>query len=76
MSNAPATNGDAYSGDSERDDVLNAIHTKWGRFNRQELSKLKTFDDVVAHVVAKYDLQKGAAEREVKILLAGRRIAP
>jgi hypothetical protein len=74
MSNTPAMNDDAHSGDSERDDVLNAIHTKWSRFNRQELSKLRTFDDVVAQVVAKYDLQKGAAQREVNILLAGRRV--
>ena len=74
MSNTPATNDDTH--DSERDDVLNAIHAKWGRFNRQELSKLKTYDDVVAHVVAKYDLQKGAVQREVNILLAGRRVTP
>ena len=76
MSDTSAMNDGAHSGDSERDDVLSAIHTKWGRFNRQELSKLKTFDDVVAHVMAKYDLQKGAAQREVNILLAGRRVTP
>lgn len=46
----------------------------WGKFSDQELSGLKGKDDLVNHVVSKYDIDKGQAQRDVDALLKGRQI--
>jgi hypothetical protein len=74
MSNAPATNKAARSEDNDRNDVLNAIGAKWSRFSRQELSDLKTNDELVAQVVAKYGVEKIAVQRDVDALMNGRNL--
>ena len=72
MSNAPTTNHDARPQDSQRNDALNAIGTKWEKFSKQELSALKTNDELVALVAAKYGVEKIAAQRDVDALMTGR----
>jgi len=74
MSNAPATNHAARSQDSDRNDVLNAIGAKWSKFSKQELSDLKTNDELVTQVVAKYGVEKIAAQRDVDALMNGRNL--
>jgi hypothetical protein len=54
--------------------VLKEIGSKWNKFSEQDLSKLKTRDDLVTQVVAKYSLEKGQASRDVDTLLKGRQI--
>jgi hypothetical protein len=54
--------------------VLREIEVKWNRFSRHELSALKNKDDLVTQVVAKYGLEKAAAQRDVDALLKGRAI--
>jgi hypothetical protein len=44
------------------------------KFSEQDLSALKTKDDVVAAVVAKYGLEKAQAQRDVEFLMKGRHI--
>ncbi len=54
--------------------VLKEIGAKWGKFSEQDLSALKSKDDLVTQVVAKYSLEKGQAQRDVDALLKGRPI--
>jgi hypothetical protein len=60
--------------DSDRNDVLNAIGAKWSKFSKQELSALRTNDELVAQLVTKYDIEKIAAQRDVDTLMAGRNL--
>jgi len=52
--------------------VLREIGAKWSKLSEQELSTLKSKDDLVSQVVAKYGLAKGEAQRDVDGLLKGR----
>ena len=54
--------------------VLKEIGAKWGKFSEQDLSVLKSKDDLVTQVVGKYSLEKGQAQRDVDALLKGRQI--
>ena len=54
--------------------VLKEISAKWGKFSEQDLSALKSKDDLVSQVVAKYSIEKGQAQRDVDALLKGRQI--
>lgn len=54
--------------------VLKEIGAKWAKFSEQDLSALKGNDDLVTQVVAKYDLEKARAQRDVDALLKGRHI--
>ena len=74
MSNAPATNNDARPQDNKRTEMLDAIGTKWSKFSKQELSALTTNDELVAQLVAKYDIEKIAAQRDVDALMNGRNL--
>ncbi|MGE0701146.1 MAG: hypothetical protein AB7O57_18775 [Hyphomicrobiaceae bacterium] len=74
MSNAPATNNDARPQDNKRTEMLDAIGTKWSKFSKQELSDLKTNDELVTQVVAKYGVEKIAAQRDVDALMHGRNL--
>ena len=72
MSNDSATNLDARLLDRQRAETLTAIGTKWNKLSKQEVSELKTKDELVTLVVAKYGVDKTAAQREVDGLMAGR----
>ena len=74
MANAPATNNAARAQDSDRNDVLNAIGEKWSKFSKQELSDLKTNDELVTQLVARYGVEKVAAQRDVDALMNGRNL--
>ena len=54
--------------------VLKEISAKWGKFSEQDLSALKSKDDLVTQVVGKYSLEKDQAQRDVDTLLKGRQI--
>ena len=72
MSNAPATNNDARPQLDKRTEILDAIGAKWSKFSKQELSELKTNDQLVTQVVDKYGVEKIAAQRDVDALMNGR----
>ncbi len=61
-------------GANAKQTLLKDIRTKWGKFTDQELKDLKSNDDLVNHVVAKYSLDKAEAQRNVDELRAGRNI--
>lgn len=57
-----------------RKSLLGDIRLKWGKFTDQELKELKSNDDLVSQLVAKYGLDKAKAQRDVDVLRAGRNI--
>jgi len=54
--------------------LLKDIRVKWDKFTELELSGLKSNDDLVRQVVAKYGLEKAQAQHAVDALRAGRNI--
>ena len=50
------------------------IKAKWDKFSDQELTSLKSRDDLVTQVVAKYGFERPQAQRDVDALLKGREI--
>jgi hypothetical protein len=77
MTNAPtnpATDSNAATGQAllTKHILLKEIGAKWGKFSEQELSSLKSKDDLVTRVVAKYGLEKSVAQRNVDSLVKGR----
>jgi hypothetical protein len=54
--------------------VLKDISAKWGKFSEQDLSALKSNDDLVTQVAGKYGLEKDQAQRDVDALLKDRQI--
>lgn len=48
------------------------IGNKWGKFTTQELTDLKSSDDLVTQLVAKYGLAKDAATRDAAAIVKGR----
>lgn len=54
--------------------LLKVIGAKWGKFSEQELGALKSRDDLVTQVVAKYSIDKAQAQRDVDAVMKGRQI--
>jgi hypothetical protein len=70
MENTSAQNANNSSGN--RQIVLKEIQAKWSKISEQELSALRSRDDVVTQVQGKYSLNKEQAQRDVDALLRGR----
>ena len=68
-----ASNTSAASAET-RQIVLKEIRAKWGKFSEQDLSALKSRDDLVTQVVAKYSREQGQVQRDVDALLKGRQL--
>ena len=54
--------------------LLQEIRVKWGKFSDQELDALKSNDDLVAQLIAKYGLTRDAAQRDADAMRNGRDI--
>lgn len=54
--------------------LLKDIGAKWSKFSEIELGALKSKDDLVSQVVAKYAIDKAQAQREVDAVVKGRSI--
>ena len=54
--------------------LLKDIGAKWGKFSEQELGALKSKDDLVTQVVAKYSIDRAQAQRDVDAVMKGRQI--
>jgi hypothetical protein len=74
MANAPTAGNRSSADDTDRQDVLNEIGTKWNKFSKQELSALKSNDELVGQIVAKYGIEKGTAQSQVDALMNGRNL--
>ena len=76
MENATATKTSANPQDNaeNKQAVLNDIRAKWDKFSEQDVSALKSKDDLVSQVSAKYDIRADQAQRDVDAVLKGRKI--
>jgi hypothetical protein len=76
MTNMPSnsTTAKPETATETRQIVLKEIGAKWNKFSEQDLSSLKSNDDLVTQVVAKYGLEKGQVQRDVDTFLKGRQI--
>jgi division protein CdvB (Snf7/Vps24/ESCRT-III family) len=54
--------------------LLKEISAKWGKFSEDELGALKSKDDLVTQVMAKYSIEKAQAQRDVDAVMKGRQI--
>ncbi len=54
--------------------LLKEIAAKWSKFSEQELGALKSKDELVSQVVAKYSIDKTQAQRDVDAVMKGRQI--
>ena len=54
--------------------LLKDIGAKWTKFSQQELGALKSKDDLISQVVAKYSLDKAQAQRDVDAVMKGHHI--
>ena len=54
--------------------LLKDIGAKWGKFSEQELGALKSRDDLVDQVVAKYGHDKAQTQKDVDAVMKGRQI--
>lgn len=73
-SNATPASGTSANFSEAKKIVLKDISTKWGQFSEDEPDALKSKDDLVAQIVAKYSLDKAQAQRDVDTVLKGRQI--
>jgi hypothetical protein len=74
MTNAPSNLNPATKPETPTQIILKEIGVKWNKFSEQDLSALKSKDDLVTKLVAKYGLDKTQAQRDVDALLKGRHI--
>jgi hypothetical protein len=54
--------------------VIRAARGKWGKFSQDDLSALKSKDDLVNQRAAKYGLEKSGVQRDVDALISGRQM--
>jgi len=52
--------------------LLKDIGAKWNKFSEQDLGALKSKDELVTQVVAKYSIDKAQAQRDVDTVMKGR----
>lgn len=76
MENSSTTqnSANAQNADQNKQAVLKDICAKWSKFSEQDASALKSNDDLVTQVVAKYGTEQAQAKREVDAVLKGRRV--
>jgi len=59
--------------EESREILLKEIGTKWNKFSVQDMTAMKSKDDLVTHLVAKYSMEKGQAQRDADAFLKGRK---
>jgi len=70
--NTASTSGSSGAGTKQI--LLKDIGAKWSKFSEQELGALKSKDELVTQVVAKYSIDKAQAVRDVDAVMKGRQI--
>jgi hypothetical protein len=73
MDNANTSSNPKTSSDAMKM-IQKDIKAKWDKFSDQEFASLKSRDDLVTQVVAKYGFERPQAQRDVDALLKGREI--
>lgn len=78
MTNSTAMKSEATivtppAAEESRKILLKEIGTKWNKFSDQETTAMKSRDDLVTHLVAKYSMEKGQAQHDADAFLKGRK---
>jgi len=78
MTNSSAMKSEATivtspTAEESRKILLKEIGTKWNKFSEQDMTAMKSRDDLVTHLVAKYSMEKGQAQRDADAFLKGRK---
>ncbi len=58
-----ATNVTPQTADESHKILLKEIGAKWGKFSEQDTAAMKSRDDLVTNLVAKYSMEKEQAQR-------------
>jgi len=69
----PATSAETLPAET-RQVVRREVGARWAKFSEQELAALNCRDDLVREVVTRYGIEKSEAQRDVDLVLKGRRI--
>lgn len=59
---------------SNPEGMRSEIAEKWPKITAEEISELKSKDDLVAQVQSKYQLDQGQAQKDVDAFAKGRRL--
>lgn len=71
----PKRSPDALANFSEaKKDILNDIRAKWGKFSEDDLSRLRSNDDLVNEIAARYRIDRARAQSDVDVIMRGRQI--
>jgi hypothetical protein len=54
--------------------ILNDIRAKWGKFSEDDLSRLRSNNDLVNEIAARYHIDKKQAQSDVDAMMRGRKI--
>jgi len=54
--------------------ILSDIRTTWGKFSEDDLGRLRSNDDLVTEIAARYNIDKAQAQRDVDAMMRGRQI--
>ena len=76
MTIGPTASNHSAPTNPDRQDVLNEITRKWGKFSKQDLTDITTNDQLVSEIVERYGIKRKAAQREVDLLMDGRNLSP
>ena len=60
--------------DNNATGMRSEIATKWSKISPQEVSAIKTTDDLVSQVQSKYQLDKAQAQKDVDAFANGRQL--
>ena len=54
--------------------ILGDIRTTWGKFSEDDLTRLRSNDELVTEIAARYNIDKAQAQRDVDAMMRGRQI--
>lgn len=54
--------------------ILSDIRTTWGKFSEDDLGRLRSNDDLVTEIAARYNIDKAQAQSDVDAMMRGRQI--
>ena len=54
--------------------IIGDIRAKWGKFSEDDLSRLRSNDDLVSEIAARYNIDRAQAQSDVDAVMRGRQI--
>jgi hypothetical protein len=54
--------------------ILNDIRSRWATFSEDDLGKLRSNDDLINEIAARYGVDRAQAQSDVEFVMQGRQI--